>query len=221
MKRIIYIVAFLSFCHSAFAQTIISDSIRKRAIIAQATTSIQPYDKYHGFNKGDRVVWKTYIGTIIAVYDTEQCIVKLDSSNIKAKLYYSTLSHCEFCSFKEGDNIQWWKDSGMLYTGAIVKIKNEKICFVKLYENSIIVSFNLLFTDISRCVYCKFQIGDIVTWRPPIPEYTEWFKGTVVKIPKDKSTIFIKPEYDTNSVTNAASLNTSVDFVRRSQSTKK
>jgi len=77
-------------------------------------------------------------------------------------------------------------------------------------------------TDVFQCAYCNFEKGDRVRWRPPSEAYTEWYSGTIVNMPKDKSTCFIKPDYDTATIINFALLKrTPLDLLQRNQPTKK
>lgn len=229
MKYILFIIVFFLLYYNSFAQT---DSAKPIDIIQYRTHPITIVcggatpSKYHGFDKNEQVEWdfseKTYTGVIVALCDTEQCLVKLDTNNTTLKLYYSSLKPCSYCNLMKGERIQWWKDSGELYTGVIVDIKNKKRCFVRLYEDSTIVDFDLSHTDVSPCNYCKFKKGDRVRWRPTSGTYTEWYNGTIANMPKDKSNCFIKPDYDTTTVINFYLLKrTPLDLLQRNQPAKK
>ena len=48
-----------------------------------------------------------------------------------------------YYGLKKGDCIKWWKDSGEWYEGQIIDLRDKKICDVKLFDGSAIVTFDL------------------------------------------------------------------------------
>lgn len=108
----------------------------------------------------------------------------------------------KYYGFKKGDSIQWDIGEGFR-TGIITYLCDSEKCLAKAYNDTAIAL--LYFDKISYCAFCNFRKGDHVRWM----QDGTFRIGTIVNIPENKSTCFVKVD-DGNVVVDISAIHSYV-----------